>query len=142
MLINFQLYPPVLPKVTNLEEVVEEHTLNVNGGSETILFADDESEIRSMGKLFLEHLGYKVLLAANGEEAVSLYAEHKNNISAVVADMTMPEMTGHQAFQKILEINSQAKILLCSGYTSEEYPNDSLKQGVVILYKSSTLLSH
>lgn len=99
-------------------------------GTETILFADDEEDLRNMGRLFLEHLGYKVLLAVNGEEAVKVYTEHQKEIAAVVMDMTMPKMTGRQAVKKILEMNPKAKIILCSGYTSEGNPADLLSQGV------------
>lgn len=127
----FQLYFPIHPDAISTEKKERENMPDLPKGIGTILFADDEEELRSMGRLFLEHLGYKVLLASNGEEAVKIYEEQQKDIAAVVLDMTMPKMSGRQAVKKILEINPGAKIILCSGYTSEGDPSDLLKQGVV-----------
>src|SRR3989338_5820120 len=126
----FQLYFPIHPDAISAENQERNNMPDLPRGSETILFADDEEDLRSMGRLFLEHLGYKVLLAANGEEAVRIYEEQQNNIAAVILDMTMPRLTGRQAVNKILKINPKAKIILCSGYTSEGDPANLLKQGV------------
>ena len=59
-------------------------------GNETVLFVDDEENIRNMGKAFLQRLGYRVLLARDGEEAAKQYETHKDEIAVVVLDMTMP----------------------------------------------------
>jgi|GEM_PF-384753 len=99
------------------------------GGSETVLFADDEEPLRRLGKTFLERLGYKVYVACDGEEAVRLYREHIKEIAAVVLDMTMPKMSGRQAFRKILEINPAARVILASGYTQEGTPEELVREG-------------
>ena len=88
-------------------------------GTETVLFVDDEETIRKLGKVFLERLGYRVILASDGKEAATIYQGRKNEIDLLVLDMTMPNWTGRQGVEKILEINPAAKIILASGYSSE-----------------------
>jgi PAS domain S-box-containing protein len=99
-------------------------------GNETILLADDEESIRTLAKLFLQRLGYKVILACDGEESLKLYSDHKDEIAAVVLDMTMPKLTGRQTFESIFRINPKAKIILASGYTIEGSPEEFIRQGV------------
>ncbi len=100
-------------------------------GDATILFADDEAPLRQLGKVFLDRLGYEVLLAADAEEAVETYRANKHKIKVVILDMTMPKMTGLAALKKILEIQPKAKVLLASGHTSEGSAEELLKEGAV-----------
>ncbi len=110
-------------------------------GNETILFADDEEMLRNLGRILLERLGYKVLLARDGEEAVQLYQQRYSEIDAVVLDMTMPTLTGRQAMKKLLQINPKARILLASGYTSEGSVKDLIREGAMdFLPKPYTIL--
>ncbi len=95
----------------------------------TVLFADDEDTIRSLGSAFLKRLGHDVLLAQDGEEALKIYSEQKTKIALVIMDMTMPKLTGLDLIQGILKINPQAKIIASSGYTSEGNENDVLQAG-------------
>lgn len=105
-----------------------------------VLFADDEEHIRTLGKIFLERLGYEVMMAADGEEAVKIYREHHNEISALVLDMTMPKLSGRQTLKKILEINPQAQVILASGYTNEGTAEELLKEGAkIFLQKPYTI---
>ena len=88
-------------------------------GQGTILYADDEERIRTMAKVFLENLGYSVMLAKDGSDAVEQYMENQDRITAVVSDMTMPRMTGRQMLLEILGTNPKAVVVLTSGYTDE-----------------------
>ncbi len=85
-------------------------------GTETVLVADDDEGIRRMNRAALERFGYKVLLASDGEEAVRLYEQHKNQIAAVLLDWAMPVMNGDEALMRILEIDPHARVLMSSGY--------------------------
>ena len=126
----FQIYLPAEPGATVLKG--REKSMIVDdlmAKNETILFADDETVIRNLGKQFLERLGYQVLLAADAEEAVKLYEENQTKIHALVLDMTMPKLSGRQMLQKILESNPSAKVLITSGYTSEGTPEELVKMG-------------
>ncbi len=100
-------------------------------GKETILFADDEETIRNLGKVFLERLGYRVLLAADGQTAMDIYRDKKDEIALVILDMTMPRFTGRQTLQGILTINPKAKIVVSSGYTMEGTAQELIRDGAV-----------
>jgi len=86
-------------------------------GSGLVLLADDEETVRVITKQYLEYLGFDVLTAADGLEAVNLFREHSDKIACVLLDMTMPHMDGKEAFQKIREIKNDAAVILCSGYS-------------------------
>lgn len=98
-------------------------------GTETVLFADDEPALRSLGKAMLERLGYHPILAADGEEAASIYAKEHARIDAVVLDMTMPKLSGRDTMKRILQVNPKAKILLVSGYTAEGTGEELMQEG-------------
>jgi PAS domain S-box-containing protein len=98
-------------------------------GSETILLVDDEEALREVGVLTLESMGYQVLTAASGEEALGIYADRGGEIDLVVMDLGMPGMGGHKALQGILELNPQAKVVIDSGYSAEGQAKASLESG-------------
>ena len=125
----FQIY---LPKHTVGERLQRQETPSKEvllRGSETVLFADDEERMRTLGKVFLERLGYQVLLVSDGKEAVETYRNRKNDIDVLILDMTMPHLTGRQTLQKILSINPTAKIILASGYTNEGTAEELIHEG-------------
>ena len=99
------------------------------GGSETILIVDDHETIWDFLIEALQELGYSVLLAENGLDAVEIYRENPGAVDLVLMDMIMPKCGGHEAFYQIREIDPQAKILLSSGYVSENEVQDLLRQG-------------
>lgn len=99
------------------------------GGSETILIVDDHETIWDFLIEALQELGYSVLLAENGLDAVEIFRENPGAVDLVLLDMIMPKCGGHQAFYQIRELDPQAKILLSSGYVSESEVQDLLRQG-------------
>ena len=99
------------------------------GGNETILIVDDHETIWDFLIEALQRLGYSVLLAENGLDAIEIYQENPNQVDLVLLDMVMPKLGGHQTFYKIKEMDPNAKVLLSSGYVSEEEVNDLLEQG-------------
>jgi CheY-like chemotaxis protein len=86
----------------------------------TVLVVDDEPTIRATAGAMLESLGFKVLEAADGVEALELYKSRGKDISLVLLDLTMPRMDGHAAFRAIQDLNPAAKVILSSGYNQEE----------------------
>jgi CheY-like chemotaxis protein len=86
-------------------------------GKETILLVDDEELVRELGMRLLSRLGYTVLPAGEGLEAVALYEEKQKEISLVILDLIMPKMGGKQCLQRLLRINPLAKILIASGFS-------------------------
>jgi signal transduction histidine kinase/CheY-like chemotaxis protein len=88
-------------------------------GHELILLADDELMIRNLGRAILERQGYQVLLAQDGQEAVELYQREKGAIDLVILDLTMPRLSGREAFQQLVEIDPQVRVLFASGYSAD-----------------------
>ncbi len=98
-------------------------------GTETILIVDDHETIWDFLIEALQQLGYSVLLAENGLDAVEIYRENPHEIDLVLLDMIMPKAGGHQTFFQIRAIDPEAKILLSSGFVSENEVQDLLAQG-------------
>ena len=84
------------------------------GGNETILIVDDHETIWDFLIEALQTLGYSVLLAENGLDAVEIYSANPEAVDMVLLDMIMPKAGGHETFYRIREIDPQAKILLSS----------------------------
>ncbi len=90
------------------------------GDNETILLVDDESSLLDVGKGMLEANGYQVLLAASGEEALEVFAEHGEAIVVVILDVSMPGMGGRRCLEGLLEIRSSVRIIIASGYAVDD----------------------
>jgi len=90
-----------------------------SGGHETILLVDDESLVRNLGRTILGNLGYRILLANDGQEAIEVYQSEQQRIDLVILDLTMPRVSGRDALRQLLEINPNVRILFASGYTAE-----------------------
>ncbi|NMG20472.1 PAS domain-containing protein [Brasilonema bromeliae] len=88
------------------------------GDGELILVVDDEAAIREITKLSLEAYNYRVLTASDGVEALATYAQHQQEISAVLLDMMMPNMDGLTTIRTLQKINSCIKIITMSGLVS------------------------
>jgi two-component system, cell cycle sensor histidine kinase and response regulator CckA len=98
-------------------------------GDETILFVDDEAMIIDVARDMLEILGYKVIIAQNGLDAVNIYAQRKDEIDLVIQDMVMPGMNGAQTFQALKKINPEVKVILASGYVMNKQIAAVMEQG-------------
>jgi PAS domain S-box-containing protein len=96
-------------------------------GSGTILVVDDEETIRKTTEAILTHLGYDVLTANNGKDALKVFAENKHTIDLVLLDMIMPEMNGTECMKKLTELAPDLPIVLSSGFTNDA-DIDTLKQ--------------
>lgn len=127
---TFQIYLPVDAKEgsTKKERAATDFS-DLPRGKETLLFVDDEETMRKLGKVFLGHLGYTVVFASDGEEALKVYQEMAGQIAAVVLDMTMPKLTGRETIRRFLQLNPAIKIIAQSGYTSEGNVKEILEDG-------------
>ncbi len=101
----------------------------MTGECETILIVDDHETIWDFLIEALQKLGYSVLLAENGLDAVEIYAANPCRIDLVLLDMIMPKAGGHETFYRIIELDPEANVLLSSGFVSEDEVNDLLGQG-------------
>ena len=89
-------------------------------GRGTVLIADDEETVCAVGKQMLERMGFDVLIAGNGLEAVDVFKAHADEIICVLLDLTMPHMDGQQAFEEMRRIRSDVAVILCSGYNEQD----------------------
>ncbi len=85
-----------------------------------ILIIDDEEIIRETASEILEELGYQVLCARDGQEGLDIYRENQELINVIILDMIMPKMNGRECFAQLRKINPEIKVLISSGFTSEE----------------------
>jgi PAS domain S-box-containing protein len=99
-------------------------------GSGTVLLADDEDIVRATGESMLEELGFTVLLAEDGREAIDIYRDHASEVVLVVLDLTMPNVSGEEAFSEIRRVNRDARIILSSGYNEQEVSNRFVGKGL------------
>ena len=115
-----------LEKKVEKEKKVPEEVLK---GTETVLVVDDDEMILEVGEEMLRAMGYKVLLAKGGREAVEIYKAKKNEIDVVVLDMIMPDMAGGEVYDTMKEINPDIKVLLSTGYSIEGQAREILDRG-------------
>jgi len=89
-------------------------------GKGTILLVDDEESLIALGGRMLEYLGFTVLTAPDGLQAVNLYRERGKEIDLVLMDLTMPHMNGGEAFGELRQINPRVRVILSSGYSRDD----------------------
>jgi PAS domain S-box-containing protein len=108
-----------------------------------VLLVDDEEPIRVLGKRMLEKIGFEVLTASDGREALSVFRERVDEITCVVLDLTMPHMDGEECFRELRRIRNDVPILMSSGYNEQEieqrFAGNILTGFIQKPYKLSTL---
>ncbi len=98
--------------------------------SRYVLVVDDEEAIRNLCAAFVRRLGYQVLTAADGEEALALFEQHQPGIVCVLLDLTMPRMDGVTAFKHLKRLDPRVKVILCSGYNEQEATQRFTREGL------------
>ncbi len=94
-----------------------------------MLLVDDEEMIIDVCKQLLENVGYRVLIARSGKEAIERYKGNRDKINMVILDMIMPDMGGGEAYDRLKKINPDIKVLLSSGYSIDGQATEILKRG-------------
>ena len=118
-----------LPAAEVSVEAIRSKSELMRSGNETLLLVDDEEQIvRTTGKL-LQAMGYDVLVARSGQEAVEIFRLNEPRIALVILDMIMPGMSGLQTFNALRELSPTLKVLLCSGYSAEGQAAEILQRG-------------
>ncbi|NCC51535.1 MAG: PAS domain S-box protein, partial [Spartobacteria bacterium] len=93
-------------------------------GTGGVLLVDDDDWVRDAGRQMLERLGFEVLVATDGLEAVALYREHVDQIICVVLDLTMPHLSGYETFCELRKIKPSVNVILASGYNEQSALED------------------
>ena len=138
---TFKILFPALENDENGARTDDSSPLSDWRGTGTILLVDDEESLLALGARMLEHLGFTVLTAADGLQAVDLYRERGKGIDLVLMDLTMPHMDGAEAFGELRRLNPQVRIVLASGYSHEDVASRFAGKGLDgVLQKPYTLL--
>lgn len=132
---TFKIYLPALESEGGppVDKTAEQHILT--GNDELVLLVDDEPDIRNIAKNFLLRVGYSVLLAANGQEALDIIREEKDRIDLMVLDLNMPVMGGLECLDRLRAGGSKLPVLLASGFALNEESRKRLDDTVDYLNK-------
>jgi PAS domain S-box-containing protein len=124
---TFKIYLPTVEETPEMPRDREEPL--PEGGTETILLVDDEESVRQLGTEMLETVGYRVLVASDGEEAMGLYTRGMGDIHLVILDLIMPGMGGKSCLEALLRLNPLVKVLIASGYSVDGRLEETLRSG-------------
>jgi PAS domain S-box-containing protein len=111
------------------------------GRGEKILFVDDEEALRNLGSRLLEKLGYRVVTASDGVQALDLLGRSSGEIDLVLSDITMPRLTGDQLAQRLFERHPDLPVILCTGFTEPNPGVSSPSPNVRSLLKKPLLMT-
>jgi PAS domain S-box-containing protein len=115
---RFRIYLPLVASSAP-GEVVETATTQPHAGNETILLAEDEPAVRELVQGLLTRFGYRVLVAEDGAQAVARFREHRDEIDLLLLDLIMPKLSGKGAYDEIVKIRPDIRVIFTSGYTAE-----------------------
>jgi len=132
---SFHIYLPLIEE-KEIERVAEDRLELLSGHGEVILIVDDNAEVRNTGQEVLQDIGYTVLKAADGLEAIEQFNTHRHDIALVIMDVVMPRMGGVQAAENIRALDPEAKVIFATGYDKDATLNNDMPSDAnVILSK-------
>jgi len=118
-----------LPAMGEQASVRARMTESIRKGKGTVLLVDDEETVLHVGEQLLLHIGFKVLKAKSGDEALKKYVENRQVIDLVILDMVMPGKGGGEVYDALKSLNPQVKVLLSSGYSLEGEASEIMARG-------------
>jgi len=123
---TISFYLPASEKTVIEEEVHEE---KISAGSETVLLIDDEAMIIDVSVQMLKKMGYEVLTAQNGREAIDTFKRNSDKVAIAIVDLIMPSMGGGEVYERLKEIDPNVKVLLSSGYSIDGQAAEIINRG-------------
>ena len=133
---TFRIYLPLIQADAESQEVQPDVTAPLERGTETILLAEDEPEVRTLTKKLLEDYGYTVIEAMDGADAITKFKGHRDEINLLVLDVIMPNKNGKETYREIKEIKPDMKALFTSGYPADiVYKQGILEEGFELIMK-------
>jgi len=132
---TFRIY---LPLIT--DEAVDEKRPAISeypkGGTETVLVAEDDANLRKLDVLILEQGGYTVITANDGQDAVTKFMENKDRVQLLLFDIIMPKKSGREAHEEIRQVSPEVPALFTSGYSLDMLRDKALIEiGTAMIYK-------
>ena len=125
---TFSVYLPVIDDIDVEIEPVE--TAPATNGNERILLIDDEQQIIDLERQLLEGLGYKVTPITDSEQALTEFSTRPDHFDLVITDMTMPKITGDRLARRLMDINPQIPVILCTGFNEAINEEKALAMGI------------
>jgi PAS domain S-box-containing protein len=137
---TFKIYLPVSHVSAQGEDT--KAALLLPTGTETILIAEDEAGLRELTQDVLEALGYKVIMAADGEAAVELYRAHCEEVELIILDVVMPRLGGPAAYERMRSLRNDVPVIFMTGYSEEMAHNMFTKEtGMALIQKPYSIES-
>lgn len=130
---TFNIYFPVIR--AKAEKPGVQKVVPARRGAETILLAEDETDVRDVIKTLLESFGYKVIEAVDGVDAIVRYKENEEYVNLLVFDLLMPHKNGKEAYDEIKKINPDIKIVYVSGYSDDIIRRGIFEEGLDFISK-------
>ncbi len=127
---TFRIYLPASEVAKPVKEIKEEKLEEISGGSETLLVVEDEEMLLMSLQMVLVDKGYKVITAKDGLTALKIYQEKKKNISLVLTDLGLPNISGLEVCRQIKKINPNERMILATGFLDPEMKAKFLKEGI------------
>ena len=129
---TFNIY---LPRISDLAKVKQSGgpVSAVRSGTETILLVEDELGVRQLVREMLHRLGYKILQASGGAEAIRLFEQHQGSIDLLLTDVIMPQMSGRELAERLQALRPSLKVLYISGYTDDMLAHHGVLESNVFL---------
>jgi len=113
----FKIYLPLIGSVK--QEANIPRPAELKGGTETVLLAEDDENVRKILRTVLEHSGYTVITALDGEDAIAKFSRYKDTVRLCILDVVMPKKSGRAVFDEIKKLSPDIKALFISGYTGD-----------------------
>jgi len=123
----FEIYFPALEEMSEEEK---KPNGEIKGGSESILFVDDEQSIVKLNHQRLERLGYQVKSTTKPVEALEWFRADPDKFDAIITDMTMPRMTGDRLTAEVLKLRPHMRVIICTGYSERMSANKAEVLGI------------
>jgi len=123
---TFLIYLPATDQSVQKTMETDERIIK---GDETVMLVDDEEVVIDVGVQLLKKLGYNVLEAGSGKEAIRVFSEKRDKVDIVILDMIMPDIGGGEVYDRIKEIDPKVRVLLSSGYSIDGQATDILERG-------------
>ena len=118
------IFQPDLPAMPEAQQTVAAEKLSLVEGCGTVLLIEDEEPVRNMAKIMLTRMGYTVLEAKDGVEAVEIFQQHQDEVCCVLSDLTMPCMDGWDTMAALRKLSPDIRVILSSGYDEAQVMAD------------------
>ena len=134
-----KIYLPLVEAGAEHAQNAEVQASSVRGGTETILLAEDNDAVRTLTQIVLSEFGYRVIEAADGEEALRKFLDNQDTINLLIIDVIMPRKNGRAVYDEVKILRPDVKVLFTSGYPADLIQKEGvLEKGLNFLSKPSS----